>query len=160
MLLQRRSLGINHSHMRVFKNKLFLASASPSKHSSSGSVVITRHLEQLKVTSSSRDSKVASLLAQANLITCHSSTNRLSDRFLLSAERFTPHYQLLSDPTQIQQLLSCQENPRRRLWCEMNDALFISCSLHLVNMPARCFISPERGSLKARRSLSETRQGA
>lgn len=160
MLVQRRSRGINHSHVRVFKNKLFLASASPRNHSSSGSVVTRRHLEQLKVTSSSRGSKVDSLLAQANPITCHSSTNRLSDRFLLPAERFTPPYQLLSDPTQIQQLLSCQENPRRRLWCEMNGALFLFCSLRLVSMPARCFISPERASLKLRRSLSRTRRRA
>lgn len=84
MLVQRRSLGINHSHVRVFKNKLFLA--SPSRHSSSGSAVITRHLEQLKVTSSSRGSKVDSLLAQAKPITCRSRTRRLCDRFLLWAE--------------------------------------------------------------------------
>lgn len=107
-----------------------------------------------------RGSKVGSLLAQANPITCHSGTNRLSDRFLLSAESFTPHYQLLSDPTQIQQLLSCRENPQRRLWCEMNDALFIFCSSRLVNMPARCFISLGQGSLKVRRSLSTTRRRA
>lgn len=71
-----------------------------------------------------------------------------------TAERFTPHDQLLSDPTDF----SCQENPRRRLCCKMNDALFIFCSLRLLNMPARCFISLKRGSLKVRRSLSETRQ--
>lgn len=150
------------AHARLQKQAIS-GLTSPRKHSSSGSVVNARHLEQLKVTSSSRGSKVNSLLAQANPITCHSSTNRLSDRFLLSAEpaeRFPPRYQLLSDPTQIQQLLSCQENPQRRLWCHMNDALFLFCSSRLVNMPARCFISLERGSLKVRRSLSRPRRRA
>lgn len=72
---------------------------------SSRSIIVTWRLEQLKVASSCQGSKVDSLLAQVNPINRDWSTNRLSDGCSQhSLQGFIPHYQLLSDLTQFQQL--------------------------------------------------------